>query len=82
LDLSESGNELPIETIITNIQSADAGDDADSSAESVEVDGFIDVDDGSDSDLSMLVVSKKSKCKTNAAKKPAGRKVTKTVDGL
>ncbi|KIL67256.1 hypothetical protein M378DRAFT_9504 [Amanita muscaria Koide BX008] len=87
LDLSESGDKLPIETIISNIQSGSqcAGDDGDSSGDSVEVDGFIDVDDGSDSDMSMLVVSKKPERKANASKKqqkPAARKgkVTETAE--
>ena len=93
-DISEPDDRLPIETIASGIlqTSAGGGDSEISSADNSDfsnpwdVEDIVHVDDGSDSDESILVVAKKSGRPGKAAKKPsnARRKAAKTAtsDGM
>ena len=78
-DISEPDDRLPIEMIASGIlqTSAGGGDSEISSADNSDfsnpwdVEDIVHVDDGSDSDESILVVAKKSGCPGKAAKKPS-----------
>ena len=96
-DISKPDDKLPIETFASSILQTSAGggnsgissadsDSSDLSSNPSDVEDIVDVDAGSDSDESILVVAKKSGRPGKAAKKPPNtrQKVAKTAtsDGM